>query len=169
MNGAYLHLVMNHVPVVGMPLSFLLLLAGVVRKSKELTQAGLVALILMGLITIPVFKTGGPAARVLHNTPGATIERGAIHEHAEAADYAFTASAILGVLALIAFVWGCRSESVPMVLSVIVLLGALATSVIMGRVAHLGGLIRHPEISNAPAPAGAPAAETPAPTAPPAH
>ena len=164
MNGAYLHLVMNHIPVVGMPLSFLLLLMGILRKSKELTQAGFAAIMLMALITIPVFKTGGPAAHVVRDYPG--IVRAQIHEHAEAADYAFSAVSIVGVGALIAFVLLWRSGSIPSWLGIVILFGAFVTSVIMGRVAHLGGLIRHPEIVSGAQP---PAAVAATPASLPAH
>ena len=61
MNGAYLHLVTNHVPVIGFPIVFLLLTAGAIRKSRDLVNAGLVGLVLLGIVTTVAWRSGGPA------------------------------------------------------------------------------------------------------------
>ncbi len=143
MNGAFLHLALNHIPVVGMPFCFLLLLVGVCRKSQELTSAGLAALVLVALITILTFRSGGPAARVVRNYPG--IERALIHNHAEAADDIFWSVEILGAAALMGLWFSRRWGVVPKWLVGLVMLGALVASGWLGWVAHLGGLIRHPE------------------------
>jgi hypothetical protein len=154
MNGADLHLTINHIPVIMMPLCFLVLLAGMLRKSHDLIQAGLVGLILTAIITVPVLKTGGPAAHTLFKYPGVSVERSTIHEHAEAATLAGRSSFVLGVLALIAWWFSRRPQGAPTFLVALITLGALAISVGFARVAHLGGEIRHPEIE-ASAPAGA--------------
>jgi len=161
MNGAFLHLAFNHIPVIGVPFCALLLLGGMIRKSKDLVQASFAMLILTALLTIVAFKTGGPAARIVHSYPGVT--RAQIHEHAEAADDAFKAMDVLGILAIIGFWLSRRPEGAPKALTGVILLGALFMSCWFGWVAHLGGEIRHPEIESASeAAAPAPAANPPA-------
>jgi hypothetical protein len=145
MNGPFLHLAINHIPVIGVPFAFVLLAAGLMRKSRDLTQAGFVVLILIGLGAYPVVKTGGMAARVVHDLPGVTHEM--IHEHAEAADFGFWGAVGLGVLSLIGFWVTAKSQAIPKALVGVALVGALWLSTVMARVAHLGGLIRHPEIT----------------------
>jgi hypothetical protein len=157
MNGAFLHIATNHIPVIAIPFSFVLLLIGIIRKSRELIKVSYVALVVIALITVFVFKTGGPAAGVVHSYPG--VQRSDIHEHAEAAEFGFWATAAVGVLSLIGLFLSAESGAASAV-AVITLLGALFTSVVMARVAHLGGLIRHPEIrSEATPPAAAPATQ----------
>jgi len=153
MNGAYLHLAINHIPVVAMPICFLVLVTGALRKSHDLIQAGFAMLVLTALITIPVWKTGGPAAHTLFRYPGATVERSAIHEHAEAAEYGLVGSGILGVIALFGLWLSRRPEGAPTLLVGMVILGSLFVSTIFARVAHLGGEIRHPEIESGAPPA----------------
>jgi hypothetical protein len=144
MNGAFVHLAVNHIPVVGVPMAFLLLLAGAGRKSRDLLQAGYVTLAVLALLTIVVFKSGGPAAQVVRGMTGVTRE--SIHAHAEAADDVFGATEVLGAAALLCLWLLGRPKGIPNALAGLMLAGALGVSVWLGYVAHLGGLIRHPEI-----------------------
>jgi hypothetical protein len=160
MNGAFVHLAVNHVPVVGVPIGVLLLLAGLARKSRDLVQAGFAVMALMALVTIVAFKSGGPAARVVRNIPG--ITRGDIHAHAEAADNVFVAMEILGAAALLALGLSTRPNGSPKLLTALIVLGSLFVSCWFSWVAHLGGLIRHPEVASGfqpPAPPAPPAEE----------
>ncbi|SRR5258706_2933154 len=146
MNGAYLHLAINHVPVLITPVGFLLLAGGLIRKSKDLTQAGYLALVAVAILAYPVEKTGGMAARMVHNLPG--IEGANIREHAEAADYVLWPAIILGVLSLFGLWKSQKSGAVPTGVTLLALIGSLFLSTIVLKVAHLGGLIHHPEIAN---------------------
>ena len=143
MNGAYWHIATNHIPVIAMPFIFFLLLGGLLRKSQDLIKASYVAAIVVALMTIFVWKTGGPAARVVKELPG--IQRADIHDHAEAADFGFWAAEIVGALALIGL-WRGRRGTLTSRWGYFVLLAALWASTVEARVAHLGGLIRHSEI-----------------------
>jgi len=155
MNGAYWHIATNHIPVIAMPFIFFLLLGGLLRKSQDLIKASYVAAIVVALITIFVWKTGGPAARVIRGLP--EIQRADIHEHAEAADFGLWAAEIVGALALIGL-WIGRGGNLSSRWGYFVLAVALWASTVEARVAHLGGLIRHSEIRAAPA---APSSVTP--------
>lgn len=147
MNGAYWHLATNHIPVIAIPFIFFLLLGGLLRKSQDLIKASYVAAIVTAFITIFVWKTGGAAAHVLQGIPG--IERADIHEHAEAADFGFWAAEIVGALALIGL-WRGRGGLLSSRWGYFVLVVVLWASTVEARVAHLGGLIRHPEIHAPP-------------------
>jgi hypothetical protein len=142
MNGAFLHLAVNHVPVVGLPLLFLLLTAAALRRSRELAGAGFVGLALMAVAAFAALKTGGPAHHVLDALPGSPHE--VIREHARAARWAWYGALVLGLLGL-AGLRVLRRAAFPAALTASAAFGALFVSIVMGRVAHLGGLIRHPE------------------------
>jgi hypothetical protein len=145
MNAAFLHLAVNHVPVIGLPLIFVLLTAAAARRSRELAGAGFVGLALMAVATFAAVKTGGPAHHIMDSIPG--VSHPVIHEHARAARWAWYGALALGVLGLAGLRRLRRAGSFPMALTVAAVFGAGFVSVVMGRVAHLGGLIRHPEIS----------------------
>jgi hypothetical protein len=144
MNGAFLHLAVNHVPVVGLPLVFLLLVAAAARRSRDLAGAGFVGLILMAVAAYAALKTGGPAHHLLDSVPGVSHE--VIHAHGRAARWAWYGAFALGLLGLAGALSLRRSARFPLGYVVAAALGAGFVSVLMARVAHLGGLIRHPEI-----------------------
>jgi hypothetical protein len=149
-NGALLHLSLNHIPVVGFPLCFLFLAIGLWKKSKDLIQAALGITVLIALITVPAWKSGGPAAHTLFHYPNVNVERMTIHAHAEAGEKGFFGALVVGAIALLGWGLSMRPEGAPTLLAVLALLGTLALSVWFANVAHLGGLIRHPEIATAP-------------------
>ena len=51
MSWAHLHLALNHVPVIGLPIVLLLLAWAMVRRSPELTKASLGLLVLLAIVT----------------------------------------------------------------------------------------------------------------------
>jgi hypothetical protein len=120
MTWAHIHLALNHVPVVGLPVVVLLLAWGVVRRSPEVTRASLGLLVLLAAVTIVVQLTGEPAEDLVEGLPG-VFESG-IERHEEAA--------LIGSIGMTA----------------LGLLGCVALSVYFGWVANLGGQIRHSEI-----------------------
>jgi hypothetical protein len=153
MNGAYWHIATNHIPVIAIPFIFFLLLGGVLRNSRDIIKAAYVASVVVALITIFVWKTGGPAARVLKGNPA--VARADIREHSKAADFGLWSCEIVGALALIGL-WLERKENRSRRWPVGVLVVALWSSSVLLRVAHLGGLVRHSEIRGAPSAAVTP-------------
>ena len=153
MNGAYWHIATNHIPVIAMPFIFFLLLGGVLRRSADLVKAAYLASIVVALITVFVWKTGGPAAHTLRNID--EVQGPDIHRHAEAADFGLWSSEIVGALALVGW-WLSRGGKPTPRWPWLVLVAALWSSTVLARVAHLGGLIRHSEIKSGPAAAASP-------------
>ena len=58
MSFLHLHLLLNHVPVIGAVLGVLLLAAAVMRRSDELGKAALVLFALLAATSVVVFLTG---------------------------------------------------------------------------------------------------------------
>lgn len=152
MNPAYLHLVLNHLPVLGTWFGLLLLSAGFLCKSNDLKKASLVVFVLCALVAIPVFFTGEPAEGKIEGLPG--ISEGLIEAHESAAKYALILVELLGLVALLCLVYlqrGIRAAS-------LVLLGvwglALLTGGLFVYTAKLGGQIRHTEVRDAGSSAG---------------
>ena len=144
MDQVYVHLLLNHVPVIGGVGSLLILLGGMVRRSREVTAVGLMAMIVAALFAIPVYLTGEPAEERIEHLPG--VDRKLIHEHEEAAEVAFTAMEIAGGVALLTLVmWRVRRQPFAPGVAVSLLAGIIAV-VLIARAAKAGGEIRHPEI-----------------------
>ena len=152
MNLAHLHLNLKHLPVIGTLLALLLMVAAVVRHSDELKRLSLLALVLLGLVAIPVYLTGEPAAGLLERMPG--VAKAAIETHEDSAALALIAMEVLGALALVGLVFFRRAPQMPRWFFTVSLLLAIVVAGLMARTANLGGLIRHSEVTGS-APASA--------------
>jgi uncharacterized membrane protein len=144
MTWAHIHLALNHVPVVGLPVVVLLLAWGVVRRSPEVTRASLGLLVLLAAVTIVVQLTGEPAEDLVEGLPG-VFESG-IERHEEAALIGSIGMSALGVLGCFGL-WRLRTgKAVQGWYLPVLLAGGVALSVYFGWVANLGGQVRHSEI-----------------------
>ena len=145
-NSAYLHLALNHIPIITTLIGLLLLAAAIFwRKSADLTGAALALLVLGALVAIPTYRTGEPAEEIVEELPGISHET--IHDHEEAAETAVWAVGLAGVAAAGGLIWLRRRGSAPSWLLVVTLVLALVATVLLARTATLGGLIRHSEIA----------------------
>ncbi len=155
MNLAHLHLVLNHVPVIGMVLALSLMFAAAVRRSDELKRVSLALLVAFALVAIPVFLTGEPAEDVVERLPG--VSKAAISQHEGAADLAFLAMEVAGALALVGLLFYRRTPSLPRWFFTAAVVLAIVVAGLMARAANLGGQIRHSEVAaGAPPPAAQP-------------
>jgi hypothetical protein len=143
MSAVEIHLALNHVPVVGFAGALSILIWGMFRRSEEVERVALAACVAVALLTIPVYRSGEPAEDVAEKLPGVTHE--VIEEHEEAAEYAFVAACGCGAVALVGLVvWRHPERRRFAIRSTLVL--AVATAVMVGRTAMLGGQIRHTEV-----------------------
>ncbi|MEI9897444.1 MAG: hypothetical protein WDN28_27205 [Chthoniobacter sp.] len=140
MNAPHWHLIINHLPVVGVFLVLLLLGYALARGRGELYGVSLGALVLLALATVPVFFTGRSAEVALMEFPDIDDKLVGLHE--ATANVAFIGMEILGVVALAMWWFGRRLRGSAAVIFVL----ALAETALLGRAANLGGQIRHPEI-----------------------
>lgn len=143
-NAAHWHLLLNHVPVVGIPVITALLAIGILGKQLLLQRLSLAFIVVLALVTIPVFLTGEPAEEIVEDIP--TVSHDIIEEHEEIAEVAFTTVEILGGLALIGLVLSLRASSVAKPATYVVLALSVACVGLLARTAFLGGHVRHAEI-----------------------
>jgi len=146
MNSAHWHLLLNHLPVLGIPFGLGLLLASLRRQTPTLQRAGLTVMILASAVAALVYLTGEPAEEALEQLairPTAAIER-----HEDAAAIALVLAGVLGVLAAGAL-WRFRRGALGRGAVFVLLLLGTAVSGTFAWVANLGGQIRHPEIRSA--------------------
>jgi hypothetical protein len=143
MSVLHLHLLLNHVPVIGAVLAVLLLAFALARRSGELSKAALGLVALIAAVSVAVFLTGEPAEEVVEGLPG--FSHALVERHEEAALVATVAMGALGGLALLALA-AFRGRALPRWATGAALAGTLGVAGLMGYTANLGGQIRHTEI-----------------------
>ena len=111
MNGAYLHLLLNHLPVIGTIFGLLLLLFALLRKSEEVKRVALSVFVLTALAAVPTYLTGEPAEEVAEHLPG--VAKALIEQHESAALLALSAALATGVVALAGLFLAWRSKQLP--------------------------------------------------------
>ena len=144
MNPIHVHLALNHLPIVGVPVGFILLQWGARSGSRELKRAGLAALVLSALAAFAVFFSGEGAEKAagrLAELPSALVE---LHE--EWAEATLWAVSLLGAMAGWGLWRGRRQGDPPPRLVQAAAFLAAVCSLMLARTAWLGGQIRHPEI-----------------------
>lgn len=150
MNGAQLHLMLNHLPVMGALFSLLLLGWGLIRRSAEIQKVALVAVLLVGLSSVPVYLTGEPAEHVVEEWVG--VDKAALEAHESMGKIALWCGVGLAAVAAIALSVGTRNPNALATSAAVVWLTNALVFGVMGYTAHIGGQIRHPEIKSGAAP-----------------
>ena len=144
MNGAQIHLALNHIPLFGTLFGLLILAVASFRHNDLLRTTGFVVLLASALLTIPAYLTGEKAEDVIENLPGVTHDL--IEEHEDAALFAFIGVELLGTVALAGLFFSRRNAGLARGCAMGCLLLSIAVMVVLGRTAHLGGQISHQEI-----------------------
>ena len=141
MNQAHLHLIVNHVPIVGSLFAAVLLAAGVLKHDLTLTKAGLLAVL---AACLPAQLTGEGAAAIAQNLP--RVSRALINNHAEAAELGFWVLESAAALALFGLLLLKNNSPKARLLSLLTLVAAVLSFGLLARAGNLGGQIRHTEI-----------------------
>ena len=142
-SGAHLHLLVNHVPILGALFALALLLASYCYAGDVLRRSALVVLVGTALAASASDYSGTSAKEAIRGLPG--VRRDQIRAHEEVAEKAYLGAAIVGALALGALVrW--RRTPVPRGATLVMLLGTAVVSGAMAYTGLLGGRVRHTEV-----------------------
>lgn len=170
MDTAYLHLITNHIPIIGIPFALVLLIAGIWLKSDEIKAFGLLAFAILGVLTLGVYLLGQGGEDFVEDLAG--VSHDAIEDHEKMGLISLISVGITAILSLsgLIFYKGFsllrrkeKDESIasgetageevevkrnsifPKWLIFAVLLLALLSTGILGYTGKLGGKIRHTE------------------------
>lgn len=143
MDAAHIHLLLNHVPVVGAVFGTLLLAYAMARDSEDVYRAGLWTLGVVGVAAVVVYLTGEPAEELVEGLPG--FSHDALEHHEAVALWATVSAASVGLLSFLTL-WAYRARRVPGKVRTLLLVVALGLAGIMGWAANSGGQVRHEEI-----------------------
>jgi len=146
MNEAHFHLVVNHLPIVGILIGFLVLVIGFILKKPEVKVTALGIFIFSALASIAAFYSGEGAEEIVERIPG--ISETLINQHEEAAELFFTVILILGGISLITMFLDIKKYKFAKFGFILVILISLAAGVLAKSVGTTGGEIRHTEIRN---------------------
>ena len=144
MNPTHLHLLLNHVPVLGTVFGLGLLLFELWRRSEDIMKAALSVFVIVALLGVPVYLTGEPAEDGVKSIPG--VSKPIMELHEKAATIAFIGVVVLGLAALAGLILYRRGKLLPSWFGVSVLAASLMVSDLMAWTANMGGQIRHTEI-----------------------
>lgn len=144
MNGAHLHLLVNHVSLFTLVIGTAAFVASMIRKSSDLRVFAVVLFVLTGIFGWVAVQTGGQAADIVKTLPG--VADSFVNEHADAAMWAERSGFLIAALA-IATEWAARKKKNAFkALQWILLVFAIHGGTVYARTAFLGGLIRHTEV-----------------------
>jgi uncharacterized membrane protein len=145
MDGLEVHLLVNHIPVIGVPIGVLLALGGVIFKNDVIRKTGVVVFLATGLAVFPANFTG-EAAEDITEERIANVSHDQIHEHEEASEKAMNLTVVALVLGLVhLFNWPSKKK-IRDIIFVGFLVTGIASMVLIGLTAHEGGKIRRPDI-----------------------
>ena len=143
MSSIHLHLLLNHLPVIGSVLGVLLLSIALARRSDELGKVALGLFALLAAASVVVFFTGEPAEKLVEKLPGFSEALTERHE-----DVALIAVVVMGLTGLFCLITLAVFRKRPLAgwVTPVALVASLGTAGIMGYTANLGGQIRHTEL-----------------------
>lgn len=98
MNPGYFHLILNHLPVLGVVFGIILFTAALVRNSTELRRAALWVFVFSALVALPTFLTGEPAEDLAKGLPD--VSKQVVEAHEDFAAVALGGVILLGLVAL---------------------------------------------------------------------
>jgi len=152
MNQAHLHLLLNHLPILGTLFGLLILTGGFLLKNDAVKRTAMGIFVLSAIFVIPAYLTGEGAEEVVESLPGVT--ENLIETHEEMANIFLWVVGALGLLSLATFYADFKSKKTASMLYTLTFAAAIGTMIFAQRVGTSGGEIRHSEIRSDAAAAG---------------
>lgn len=144
MNQAHLHLLFNHLPIIGTLIGLLTLIAGFLLGNHIVKRTAMGIFIFAAICAVPAILTGEGAEEVMERLPG--LNGGFIKAHEEMAEIFIWLSSVLGISALATLFLDIKENALSKILYFATLAIALATMFVGQQVGTTGGEIRHTEI-----------------------
>ena len=145
MNLAHLHLILNHIPIIGTLIGLGLFIVSILSDTDDLKRASLMVFAGIALLALPTFFSGVGAQGAIRKdaaAPASLIER-----HEGAAILALFFMEVTGALAFVGLWQRDRLFGKPWSSNLALILSfSIVTAGLMTRVGATGGDIRHPEI-----------------------
>jgi uncharacterized membrane protein len=144
MTPGYIHLLLNHLPVVGVLAGIPILLTGLLKKKSLLTETALWLFLASAIITVPVYFSGDNAEHEVEEY--ALVSEHELEEHEDWGKRSLWLGGALGFLALLGILQLRKNPEAAQKLLWAIFIFSLLTMVSHGITSMEGGKIRRPEL-----------------------
>lgn len=145
MNLTHLHLLINHVAVIGAFLGMVVLVFAIRSESKSTYHAAYAIFLIAAIGAVIAYSTGESAEETVEGIAG--VSESTIEPHEEAAELALISFILLGMLSLAGIFISLMKEALQRKWGFVMLVAGLLSFVLVSRTALLGGKIRHTEVA----------------------
>lgn len=146
MNQTHIHLLINHLPIIGSLLGGFVLALALWTKSNQTKIAAYYLFIISSIGAIIAYLTGEAAEEAVEDLQG--ISKTMLDQHEDAAIFALVALILLGVISLVGLFLTIKKSSFIKRIAVVTFFISLLSFIIIARTGYLGGQIRHTEINS---------------------
>ena len=144
MNTAHLHLIVNHLPIVGIGFALLMNLLAIIGKSIELKKIACWFYILVAILAVFPILTGDGAGEIVKTLPG--ISNDTIEYH-ETWGYAFFYGLLVtGILGILGLWFADKKAGLLQKINLAILIIGFILTFFAYEAGSSGGKIHHPEI-----------------------
>lgn len=146
LNGAHLHLILNHIPIFAVTFGTVAFYWSWIRKSSEMMKAAILLFVLAGASSWAGTETGEMAEDIVKKL--ADVVKSDIEEHEMAAQYATFFAWALAVLGIAHALVEKHKPKFLRLVRIVLVICTLFGVTTQARTAYLGGKVRHTEIRN---------------------
>ncbi|HEY0751094.1 MAG TPA: hypothetical protein VGD26_08055 [Chitinophagaceae bacterium] len=147
MDAVHLHLISNHVPIIGAFFGIVVLLFGMARQSPPTLAAAYSVFLISAAVGLIAYFSGEGAEEAVENLPGVTHE--VIEAHEEVALYVLITYVLLAIVSFVGLVRSKNHYSRIKGIAIIVLFISLISFALAAYTGWQGGQIRHTELRSA--------------------
>lgn len=144
MDATHIHLVVNHIPILGSVFGFLVLLIGMVIKNRSVEVVGITTILLAAVFTLPAYFSGEEAEHIIEHMEG--ISEHELEEHEEHAELSLWMMLVSGLLAMITLFSYVRANHLTKISRLSTLIVSFLAFITLVPLALHGGKIVHREI-----------------------
>lgn len=148
MNQTHIHLIITHLPIFGSLLGGIVLVHGLLTKTKQTLIAAYILLIITSLGAGIAYLTGEGAEDGVEKIPG--IVKSMIGQHEEVALIALISLILVGISSIFGIFFTVKQSPLTFKIAFTTLIICFISFGIISYTGYLGGKIRHTEIDNKP-------------------
>lgn len=141
MDQTHLHLITNHVAIIGTLFAAIVLVIGFVSDTIQTRVASFILMLLSSIGAFITFRTGHEAEETVEHIKG--ISEYAIEQHEEFAETALWFIALLGIASIMGLFAAKKNLAAEKKISWVILLICLISFAIFAWTGYLGGQIMH--------------------------
>jgi len=144
MDALHLHLLINHLPIIGTFLGTCILILAWSRRSEPIAVAAYFVFVISAAGAIAAYFTGEGAEEAVEHIGG--ISKTSIEAHEQFAVYPLFALILLGILSIVGIILTQKKSRLARKMSLILLIIAVISFMLVAWTGYLGGQIRHTEL-----------------------